>query len=183
MHIGLREIPLRILTTEKTTWVVSTHVILHKTFKLFWKFPFQQTASKQQQRTLWSTHRACGAQKFPSNSLFCVRIFFLYLAVTKKNWSPYLSCPPETLVECLSGLFKVRLLWTEALNSFDPPLLLNGPLHLLWVQKRRTQAWMRRALRKSFCSRRVSKLFFSSFPMSYARLSSTRALHWLPCLL
>ena len=104
MHIRLREVPLRILTTEKTTWIASTHVIFHKTFKLFGKFPLQQTASKQQQRTLkgflWSTGRACGAQKFPANSHFCVRIFFSYLAVTKKNWSPYLSCPPEMLVTC-----------------------------------------------------------------------------------
>ena len=80
MHIRLREVPLRILTTEKTTWIASTHVIFHKTLKLFWKIPLQQAASKQQQKTLkgflWSTHRACGARKFPANSHFCVCIFF-----------------------------------------------------------------------------------------------------------
>ena len=121
MHIRLREVPLRIVTTEKTTWIASTHVVFHKTFKLFWKFPLQQTASKQQKRTLkgflWSTRRNSRAQKFLTNSHFCVRIFFLYHAVTKKHWSPYLSCPAETLV---NGYPETR---TALLNFWVPALI------------------------------------------------------------
>ena len=53
MHIRLREVPLKIWEFEPPKRrLATTHVTFHKTFKLFWKFPLQQTATKQQQRTL-----------------------------------------------------------------------------------------------------------------------------------
>ena len=55
MHIRLREVSLYLKIWEfepPRRRLTTTHVTFHKTFKLFWKFPWQQTARKQQQRTL-----------------------------------------------------------------------------------------------------------------------------------
>ena len=83
--------------------LATTHVIFHKTFKLFWKFPLQQTASKQQQRTLkrvFMKHSSRTEISHHAQPFLRAHIFFLYHAIMKKNWSPYLSCPPETLLLC-----------------------------------------------------------------------------------
>ena len=79
LHMRLREIPFKIWEFDPPRKrLATTHVTFRTTFKLFWKFPFQQKTSKQQQRTrkgfLWNTRHA---QKFPANSHFCVRIFFI----------------------------------------------------------------------------------------------------------
>ena len=128
MHIRLREVPLRILTTEKTTWIASTHVIFHKTFKLFWKFPLQQTASKQQQGTLkgflWSTRRASGA-----NSHFCVRIFFFIPRCHEKELIAVFKLPTRNARE----LCTKNIMFHAYLISLERKLLANLKLskHIL----------------------------------------------------
>ena len=67
------------------------------------KFPLQQTASKQQQRTLkrvFMKHSSRTEISHHAQPFLRAHIFFLYHAIMKKNWSPYLSCPPETLLLC-----------------------------------------------------------------------------------
>ena len=79
MQIRLREVPLKIWEFgPPRRRLATTQITFHQTFKLFWKFPLQQTASKQQQRTLKGVfmNHSSRTEISRQQPFFCVRILF-----------------------------------------------------------------------------------------------------------
>ena len=97
MHKRLRKVPLKIWEFEPPRRRLATiHVTFHKT-KISLAADSKQTTTKDSKK---GSYEALVAHKnVPPTAIFACAYVFLYHAVTKKNWSPYLSCPPETLVK------------------------------------------------------------------------------------
>ena len=122
MHIRLREVPLKIWEFEPPSRrLVTTHVTFHKTFKLFWKFPLQQTASKQQQRTLKvGTHLATSCSNTSRRHITpCVQVGRLVAATRWGDTSQrqIASCVLENFCENLCLRNKILSLQQVAKNQ------------------------------------------------------------------
>ena len=97
MHIRLRKVPLKIWEFEPPRRrIATTHITFHKT-KISLAADSKQTTTKDSKKGFYEALVAPEISR--QQSFLRAHIFFLYHAVTKKNWSPYLSCPPETLVK------------------------------------------------------------------------------------
>jgi len=116
MHLRLREVPLKIWEFEPPKRrLATTHVTFHKTFKLFWKLPLQETASKEQQKTFKKGfYEALVAHRnFPPTAIFACAYFFFIPRCHEKE---------------LIAVFKLPT-WNARGGSLDPPL--NPPLKSL----------------------------------------------------